>query len=236
VITAIMQPYFFPYIGYFQLMSAVDTFVFFDDVQYIERGWVNRNLIRGRDEPVWLTMPVQNASRNLAINRRQYALCNGATLALIQRRLRASYARATCLLEADPLISGFLEFDDANVAVFNANLLTGMARQLDINCRFLVSSHIDKPDGLRGQSKVIDLCRRIGASRYVNPIGGIDLYEKVAFEEAGLELSFLQTSVEPTVMNDGPCHLSIIDHLMMRGLKKTSDLMAQYDLLPKDES
>lgn len=225
-----MQPYFFPYIGYFQLMRAVDVFVIYDDVQYINRGWINRNRIRANDAPVWLTMPVHKASRELPINQRHYAFSNGDAVRRIQQLLDASYARSTCYFEAAPLISGFLEFDDANVATFNANLLTGLARQLDINCRFLVSSHIEKPDGLKGQAKIIDLCQRIGASHYVNPIGGIALYESAPFEAAGLKLSFLRTTAAPASIAGAPRHLSIIDGLMQGGIAGCQRQLPQYEL------
>lgn len=230
MIVAIMQPYFFPYIGYFQLMRAVDTFVVFDDVQYIERGWVNRNRIRSSGTATWLTLPVHKASRQLPINQRHYQLADGSAVRRIEQRLQASYAKAPCRAEAVPVISAVLGCDDDNVAAFNANLLEVLADRLGIGCRFLVSSRIDKPKGLKGQAKVIDLCRRIGASHYINPIGGLPLYDAATFDAAGLRLSFLRTTATPATLADGPQHLSIIDGLMHTGFAGCRAQLGHYEL------
>lgn len=230
MIAAIMQPYFFPYIGYFQLMHAVDIFVFFDDVQYIDRGWVNRNRIRCNDTAKWLTFPVHKARRELAINQREYMLSDGAATHRIEQRLQASYASAPCRSEVGPVISSLLRFNDSNVAMFNANLLETLAQQLGITCRFLVSSQIDKPANLKGQAKVIDLCRRIGASHYVNQVGGVELYDAASFDAAGLRLSFLRTTAKPAMLADGQQYLSIIDGLMHEGFAGCGSRLAEHVL------
>lgn len=225
-----MQPYFFPYIGYFQLMHAVDAFVFYDDAQYIKGGWINRNRIRNGGEISWLTMPVHHASIKLPINQRHYQLGDGTAVRRVEQRLQASYARAPCRSEAAPVISALLGYDDDNVATFNANLLEQLARRLGIGCRFLVSSRIDKPEGLKGRARIVDLCRRIGASRYINPIGGVPLYDAASFDAAGLQLSFLRTTAIPAPLADGPQHLSIIDGLMHSGLAGCQAQLGHYEL------
>lgn len=231
MIAAIMQPYFFPYIGYFQLMQAVDTFVIFDDVQYIDRGWVNRNRIQNNGVAAWLTLPVQKASRNLPINKRHYHLAGGDAVRRVEQRLQASYAKASCWPEIAPLLFRLLGFDDANVATFNANLLEVLARRLGAGCRFIFSSSIDKPGELKGNAKVIDLCRRIGATHYVNPIGGIPLYPREVFEQAQIELSFLQTRAMPIQVGTVSEHLSIIDTMMHHGTRDTAAMLQSYDLV-----
>lgn len=231
MIAAVMQPYFFPYVGYFQLMQAVDVFVIYDDVQYINRGWVNRNRIRGSASSVWLTMPVQKASRDLAINQRYYAFSDGDAIRRIQQCLSANYARATFYSEAAPLISGYLGFGESNVSTFNSFLLMGLAKKFGITCRFLKSSEIDKPIGLRGQAKVIDLCHRIGATHYVNPIGGRELYDAASFDAAGLRLSFLRTNASPAKFAGEPQHLSIIDGLLREGVAGCQAQLPFYELL-----
>ena len=225
-----MQPYFFPYIGYFQLMHAVDVFVMYDDAQYMKGGWINRNRIRSRHTATWLTFPVRKASRELAINQREYLLSDGAATHRIEQRLQASYAGAPCRREVGPVISGLLRFNESNVATFNANLLEALARQLGIGCRFLVSSQIDKPANLKGQAKVIDLCRRIGASHYVNPVGGVELYDAASFDAAGLRLSFLRTTTMPVTLADGQQYLSIIDGLMHEGFAGCGSRLAEHVL------
>lgn len=230
MIVAIMQPYFFPYIGYFQLMKAVDEFVFFDDVQYIERGWVNRNRIRNKDGQAWMTCPVLKDSRSEPINRRKYVL--GATVIDgLKQQLQASYSRAEAFDSVFPLICRWLDFPDPRVSLFNANLLVGLARELGIECRFRFSSEIEQAEGLKGQDKIIGLCRRLGASVYVNAIGGMALYDQERFSQEGLELRFLRTAAPPDMKSDPPSYLSIVDSLMCEGMERVRGKLDQYLLL-----
>jgi hypothetical protein len=230
MIAAIMQPYFFPYIGYFQLMKAVDVFVFYDDVQYMKGGWVNRNRIRVNDEPVWLTFPVERLGLASLINDRRY-LIDETTIAKFSGVLEAAYAKAPGYQEVAPVVRSLLKFDNLNVAAFNANLLTALARTLDIRCRFLMASAVGKPANLKGKERVIDICRRLNATRYVNAIGGTDLYQPGDFERLGLQLSFLRTTAAPASFCGEPIHLSILDTLMCNGFAHTGEMMTQYELI-----
>lgn len=230
MIAAVMQPYFFPYIGYFQLMHAVDVFVFYDDVQYIDHGWVNRNRVRIQGNSAWLTLPVRRASMAASINERHY-VTEEAELRRIQRTLAANYGRAAFFHEVMPLLMELMHFPDNNVASFNANLLTRLALKLGIECRFRVSSQLELPDGLKGQERVVALCRAIGADRYLNPIGGVHLYRAEDFAAAGIELSFLQTRVPACELSDGATHLSVIDGLMRGGFSAVSSQLPDYHLV-----
>ena len=232
MIAAIMQPYFFPYIGYFQLMKAVDVFVFYDDAQYMKGGWINRNRILVNGEPFWLTLPARGAQLTLPINERHYLL-DGDRIGGIKQRLRTSYARAPAFKETFPVLCELLDFHDANVATFNEHLLTVLARKLGIICKFVVSSDLVKTPDLKGQEKVIDICRRLGATRYVNPIGGIDLYDPCAFSRVGIDLAFLRA--RPThYAQAGQPHipfLSIIDVLMFNSCEHTKGLLRDYEAI-----
>lgn len=233
MIAAVMQPYFFPYIGYFQLMHAVDTFVFFDDVQYINRGWVNRNRIRVRNEPAWLTMPVQRAPRDHTIVARRYLLDTG-TVAAMKRSLQFNYAKAPFHAEVISQLSTILDCTDASVAGFNENLLTNIAHRLGINSQLVASSAITQTPGLRGEAKIIDICRQIGADAYINAIGGIDLYDPVHFEQAGIDLRFIRSTATTATPLDGPEQppLSIIDTLMHQGWDGTRAILDRFELIP----
>lgn len=231
---AIMQPYFFPYIGYLQLMRVVDEFVFFDDVQYIERGWVNRNRIRTHNGPAWLTCPVHNDSRSLPIHRRRYVL-GEAVIEGLKRQLQAAYARSKAFHSIYPLICRWLDFKDPSVSAFNGNLLTGLAGELGITCRFRFSSQIEQPEGLKGQEKIIGICRQLGATVYVNAIGGMSLYDRERFSQEGLDLRFLRTTAPPDMDGDPPGYLSIIDALMREGLEGVRGRLDQYVLLAPGE-
>jgi hypothetical protein len=234
MIAAIMQPYFFPYIGYFQLMRAVDLFVLYDDAQYSKGGWVNRNRIRGQTAPAWLTMPVSQGHLELPINRRHYALSGSVAALQMERRLRASYSTTPGFAEAFPLVAGLLGYGDSNVAAFNANLLVELARALDIRCVFASTSALNDTTHLKGKAKVIDLCGRFGIDHYVNSIGGVGLYDPRDFDNAGVQLSFLRTTAPPVDFTGGPQHLSIIDTLMHEGIAGSKAHLPQYQLLAAD--
>ena len=234
MIVAIMQPYFFPYIGYFQLMQTADMFVFHDDVQYIKGGWINRNRILMNNRADWLTMPVKSASNYLPISQRYYAI-EPDTIEKMKRRLAASYAKSCAFNRVAQTIFELLDFPNTNVASFNCSSLKAIARKLGIMCRFARSSELDDSVALKGQDKVIGLCRRFGADRYINPVGGAELYDPAAFAEAGITLSFLQTAVPPTSTESGLQHLSVIDGLMLHDFDGYSHLLPEYTLLRKED-
>jgi hypothetical protein len=130
-----------------------------------------------------------------------------------------------------PVVTALLACGEANVAAFNARLLSELARRLGVGCRFETSSRIGKADGLKGQARVLDLCQRIGAGHYINPIGGVDLYDRESFDHAGISLSFLRTTAPAVELPDGPQHLSIIDGLMHVGFVGERVLLPQYEIL-----
>lgn len=211
MIVAVMQPYFFPYIGYFQLMQAVDIFIFFDNVQYIDRGWVNRNRIRSHEQARWLTLPVGKASRSRSINEREYLLSAGVPA--IKRKLEGAYPSYSDS-SAGELIDDLLDYRISNVAAFNANLLVQLALDLGIKCQFVTASELGDTSHLRGENKVIALCKQAGATHYINPIGGAQLYSAPMFLNAGIQLSFLETTCRPAQLASDNVHLSIIDNML----------------------
>jgi hypothetical protein len=234
---SIMQPYFFPYIGYFQLMSACDTFVVFDDAQYIRRGWVNRNRILVNGGPKWVTLPVAAAARGQTIAQRQYLLHHRLTQRL-RRRLVAAYERAPYFKATMQLVNDVLATDVTGVAAFNAALLVRVASQLDIRTPILVASAIPGARALTGEALVIETCRNLGASGYVNPIGGHHLYRPSHFADAGLTLQFLQSEA-PEYRQFGARHvpaLSIIDVLMFNDVTDVGPMLASFRLIDADDA
>jgi len=230
-----MQPYFFPYIGYFQLMQAVDVFVFHDDAQYIKAGWVNRNRVLLNNGPSWVTLPVRKGASSLPIDQRHYALDSDVVVS-IKNKLQGCYASAPEYDEIRPLLYELLDYADSNVASFNSNLLTALARKLGIGCTFLSSSAMHISKDLRGEDKVIHMCRRVGATRYINPIGGLGLYDGASFSDAGIELRFLKAN--PTgYAQFGSAHqqfLSIIDVLMFNPVEQARAMLDDYQLIAPD--
>ncbi len=225
-----MQPYFLPYIGYFQLMHAVDCFVLFDDVQYIERGWINRNLIRLEDRAVWLTMPVQKASRSLPINKRFYQL-NDQSRKNPRNLIHSCYSKAPQYSEVIIRLGATFETQENNVARFNGAMLSLIANMLGIRCSILYASEIASLESLRGPDRILELCRRLGASEYINAIGGLSLYEPEPFHVAGMALQFIRTRIPPKSLSTGSTHLSVVDSLMCDGWEKTRSLLDSYEIV-----
>jgi hypothetical protein len=135
MIVCILQPYFFPYIGYFQLIALSDVCVLFDDVKFSKHQWINRNRIIRDQKPFWITLPVARAASTLLINQRAYVL-DARNIARLLRQVEAAYRRAPHFAEVFPLVEEIMNFGDANVAKFNGNLVRRMAVQLDIGTRF----------------------------------------------------------------------------------------------------
>lgn len=218
ITAAIMQPYFFPYIGYFHLIAASDVFVFFDDVQYIDRGWSNRNriLINGKAHTV--TLPVRGAPREAAYSEREY--CLDQIERSILRPIRFNYAKAPQFASVMPLIEDVLSYPSPNVARFNGNLVEKISRFLRLTTEFRFSSEIEVGTDLSAQNRIIAVTSAIGATRYINAAGGQALYSAAAFDAAGIELKFIQSELVPYAQFSGDpmVGLSIIDVLMFNSV------------------
>ena len=216
---AIMQPYFFPYIGYLQLMDRADTFVLYDDVQYIKQGWVNRNRILRGDAPVYLTLPVVRG-------RHKERICEKRLLNP-QEGLKEAFAKIIRLYRSAPQFDKALEFleplfspDVETISDFNIRALGAICRHLSISTELVVASERNYGHDVSGQERVLRICEREAATHYVNAIGAraSGLYSEEAFAAAGLELSFLRT--DPDLAHDQGgagfvANLSVI-HLLMQ--------------------
>lgn len=226
-----MQPYFFPYIGYFQLMRAVDVFVMYDDAQYMKGGWINRNRILVNGNATWLTLPTRRASVTLPINQRSYLLADH--IASIKQQLSAAYANAPRFKETFAFICDLLDFNEQNVAKFNSNLLLGLATKLGLSCTLISSSSMDKSPNMKGSDKVIDICHRIGAKQYINPIGGSALYDPAVFSREGVQLRFLEGNASSYAQFGGPQvpSLSIIDVLMFNSIERVQGMLDSYTIV-----
>ena len=225
---AIMQPYFFPYIGYFQLMDAVDLFVFYDDAQFMKGGWVNRNRILREGAPAWWTYPIVREDFRLTIRERRYAKSDANTASLLGK-LEGAYRRAPHYATTQDLVATCFACDDDSVAGFNQAHLADLAKRLGIGCDFAISSQIDHDRTLGGQERVIALSKAVGATRYFNAIGGRALYDPAAFADAGIDLCFVEPgAVAYPQFGDPPVpYLSIVDVLMFNTPAQASALLGQ---------
>ncbi|MGZ3402163.1 MAG: WbqC family protein [Phenylobacterium sp.] len=185
---AIMQPYFLPYAGYFRLIAQTDIFVIYDCVQFPRRGWVHRNkLIDAQGDEQWLTLPLTPAPQETLI--RDLAFPSDAAAALAERLrpfpVTARPGPHTPLLERVRRVGG-------RPVDYISGLLEETTRALGLPWNVVRSSSLDVPDHFRAQARILEIARRLGATRYVNAPGGRDLYEAEAFAAAGIQLSFLE--------------------------------------------
>lgn len=229
----LMQPYLFPYLGYFQLISISDLFVIHDDVQFIKGGWINRNRILLEDRDKLFTFPIQKASSDLEINKRNFAPGFKEHKDKLKRLLEIAYSRAPYYNSVIEVINEVLECEDLNIEVFILKSLRIVSDYLSISTEFIMSSEIEKDETLKGQDRVIEINRLLGSTHYINPIGGMELYSKEAFRKAGIELSFLR--MRPVIYkqydNEFVPNLSIIDVMMFNSREKIKELLGEYDLL-----
>lgn len=186
-----MQPYFFPYIGYFQLISAADLFIVYDNIKYTKKGWINRNRMLQNGKDVMFSLPLKKDSDSLDICQRELAVDFNREKLLNQ--FTGTYRHAPYYEDTFPLVEEIVRFDDTNLFRFLSHSLIKSCRHLGINTDIRISSQISIDHGLRNQDKVIALCEAVGAGTYVNPIGGVELYSKEDFREAGIELKFIKS-------------------------------------------
>jgi hypothetical protein len=190
-----MQPYFLPYIGYFQLMQHCDIFVIYDDIQYSKGGWINRNRMLFEGAPRTFTIPLKRGSDYLDI--RDRTISPAFEPDQMMNLFRRAYSKAPYWDRHAELVRAILEFPSRNLFEFVANSITEVAACLDITTKVIVSSQLVIDRSLRGQDRVLATCEVLGATEYINPIGGLDLYSKTAFGERGIRLGFLESTFPP---------------------------------------
>ena len=231
---AIMQPYFLPYIGYMQLMSAVDTFVLYDDVAFINRGWVNRNrlLINGQEH--LFTVPLKDASQNKRI-REVLIASDPKWRSKLLKTIEQGYRKAPFYQTVMPLTEKIINFTTDSIADLVYFSLVELNQYLDLSTRLVQSSTIYNNADLKAQERILDICRQEKASHYINPIGGTDLYDKQTFVQAGMELSFIKALKteysQVNNRNEFVPWLSIIDVLMMNDVPTVKTMLGAYELI-----
>lgn len=226
---AIMQPYLFPYLGYFQLIREVDVFVIYDDVNYINRGWINRNNILSQGKAQLITMELEGASQNKLINE---ISVTGRNKKLLKSILQ-SYRKAPYFPEVFPLIESILNNTEKNLARLLDFQLRQICAHLGLSPEWHISSKIKKDSELRGQEKIFAICRELDATHYINAPGGRELYNQESFNKRGLQLSFIQPRAVSYRQfgEEFIPHLSIIDVMMFNGREQCAKLLEEYELV-----
>lgn len=223
---AIMQPYLLPYLGYFQMLSAVDIFILYDDVTYIKGGWINRNNILINNKTNLITIPLKNASSFKLIN--EIEIAKNKVIKTIQQ----AYCKAPYFKD---IFNGIETIFNKNtkIADLNYELILFICNYLSIDTTILRSSNLNYKRELKGQNKVISICKQFNTKQYINAIGGINLYSKEEFLKNSIELQFIKTNkIHYKQFNDSFIeNLSILDVLMFNSAYEIKDMLKEYKLV-----
>jgi hypothetical protein len=230
----IMQPYFLPYIGYFQLINAVDKYVIYDDVQYIVGGYINRNnfLVQGKSH--LYTFPISNSTQNKQINNININInININGLQKFKKLLEYNYKKAPYFEQVFTLFNEICGYENLRLNYFIKNSLQQICNYLKISTELLMSSELNIGLGLPKNERLQTICKELGADEYINAIGGMELYDKEDFAKQGIKLSFLKTQYIEyrQFKNDFVPNLSILDVMMFNSVETVNKMLDKFELI-----
>jgi hypothetical protein len=229
---AIMQPYYFPYIGYFQLINAVDEFVIYDNIEFTKKGWINRNriLVNGTDAVV--SLPIKKDSDYLNVNERFLADTWDIERKKMLNRITESYRKAPYFKETYEVLEKCILYEDHNLFKFILHSVQTVMQYLKIDTKLVVSSSVPIDHQLKSNEKVMAICKERGADIYINPIGGLELYDKEIFKKNNLKLQFQKANniTYSQFNNEFIPWLSIIDVMMFNNIEEMQSKLEAYSL------
>lgn len=230
---AIMQPYFFPYIGYFQLINAVDEFVIYDNIEFTKKGWINRNRILVNGKDAIISLPLKKDSDYLHVSERFLSDTWDVERKKMLNRISESYRKAPFFKDTYPVIEKCIMYDDTNLFKFILHSVQTLTQFLNISTNLVVSSSIPIDNQLKSYEKVMAICNQRGADIYINPIGGIELYSKEEFELNCIKIQFQKSNSINYIQynNEFIPWLSIIDVLMFNKKDDVINYLNNYQLL-----
>jgi len=225
----IMQPYFFPYIGYFQLINAVDKFVLYDDVNFIKQGWINRNRILLNGQPHYFTLGLKNASSYKKINEIEISINADKLLKTIYQ----AYNKTPYFYNIYPIIAEILNYKELNLAKFVSNSIFKISSYLGIDTEIIVSSEKSISNELKSKERVLAICNFFGAANYLNAIGGVDIYSKEEFSNYGIKLYFIRPNeiTYQQFKDNFITNLSIIDVIMFNSKETINEMLTMFALV-----
>jgi len=229
---AIMQPYFFPYIGYWQLINAVDTFVVYDNIQFSKKGWFHRNNILMNDKKTLFTIPLKKDSDSLDVVDRYLSDDSEKQVKKILAQIKNSYRKAPYFNEVYPLIEAIFFNQEKNLFNYIYYSIKMVCNYLEIGTTIVKSSTIDIDHNLKGQDKVIAINKNLNSTKYINPIGGIELYDAKSFAKENIELLFLKSELPEykQFKNEFVSYLSIIDVMMFNSQDEIKSMLEKYKI------
>ena len=230
---AIMQPYFLPYIGYFQLMNTVDEFVIYDNIQFSKRGWIHRNRILQNGQPSYVSLPLKKDSDFLDINERFLSDSFEKDKEKLLSKIKGTYKKAPQFEKVFPIIEEIFNLNETNLFKYIYNSLELLKDFLNIETKLVRSSEIEINHNLKSQEKVIAISKALNAEHYINAIGGRELYNKEDFKQENIDLKFLkpELKVYQQFNNEFISGLSIIDVLMFNSKEEVNEMLGNYQLV-----
>lgn len=226
---AIMQPYLLPYLGYFQMMNAVDRFVILDDVNFIKKGYIHRNNLLSQGKPQRFTLPVADMSQNKLILDCYFAQDERERKKILGS-IRQAYQKAPQFERVFPMVEDMLSFQNLQVPALIYHSFQLISEYLEMETEILFSSRLEKDNTLTGQNRILEICKVLQADTYINAIGGQELYEKAVFEKEGIDLRFIQMEElsYPQFTGDFVPYLSILDGMMFCSVEEMKQLLGKY--------
>lgn len=228
----IMQPYFLPYIGYFQLMNFVDEFIVYDNIQFTKKGWIHRNrmLQNGKDE--YFSLPLKKDSDFLNVDQRFLADNFSQEKVKMLNKLQNNYRKAPFYEETYPIIKNIMDYPSDNLFEFILNSISKVKSHLGIDTPLIISSKLPVNHELKGKEKVVELVKVSQGSDYINPIGGLELYDKNEFAEKQIKLSFIKTNNfhYQQLKNEFIPFLSILDVMMFNDKDVVRMFLNEFEL------
>jgi len=228
----IMQPYFFPYLGYFSLVKHTDFWIVFDPVQYIRRGWMNRNRILAPEKPnggwQYISIPVKKAPRETLIS--DIFINNDIQWQdKLFRQLEHYRKKAPFFNTVNSLLKESFSTELSTITSLNVHLLSSVCEYLSIPFSYAVYSEMDFPDTPANQPGdwALNICKHLGVATYINPPGGKNIFPKEEWHANGINLKFLSSQLpyysqrrEESIMG-----LSIIDVMMFNSPDEISVML-----------
>lgn len=229
---AIMQPYFFPYLGYFQLVQAADHFVLYDDVMFIKKGWINRNRILMQGNDFMFTIPLEKQSQNKTI-RESTVAWNADFPAKFLVQLRSAYKKAPHVDAVMALIEGVLAEKPISLADLAGNSIQATWTYLGLEKEFYFSSSLAVSADYGRAERLMEITKLFGESVYINAANGKSLYDKPSFAQVGVDLQFIQSELPVYPQGTHPDFLpglSMIDVLMWNDRVQVREMLTHYTL------
>lgn len=229
---AVMQPYFFPYLGYWQMFNAVDKFVLLDDVNFIMRGYINRNSILVNGQPHKFSIPLEKPSQNKLINETKLNFAEKDKENFL-KTIQLAYKKAPYFNVFYPVLEDIIKNPETDLTKFLKYSFEKVKEYLGLNTDILLSSELEKDNSLKAQDRIIEINKVLGSDIYINAIGGQALYNREDFDKVGIKLYFIKMNPceYKQYKNEFCPNLSMIDVLMFNPKDEIIKFLNDYELI-----